>query len=312
MFYTLADYHTIIEEKVQMILPESVKIIIDKIINQLGVTIQSKISTIMNHYNDQRKHKSNHHSNRRSNNNSSSNVDWESVRSFKPTVIAEKEGPEKIMNDIRGSLNKMSQKNYETNRDLILEYMNMIPEQETIKQIANNIFEIASTNKFFSEIYSKLYKELSEKYEIFHTILEDFLQVFMDRLHSIRIVDQNIDYDAYCANNKINDANRAISLFITNLVKISVLSIDKVIDILYDIQQTIFENVRLTDKTNEIEELTEHFSILLLPMISLLKASERGQQILGKVKEMSEWKLKEFSSISSRAIFKYKDLVEKL
>jgi len=311
MFYTLADYHTIIEEKVQMVLPDSVKIIIDKMIKQLGVTIQtaySKVSTITNQYNDQRKHRSN----RRSNNNNSSNAEWEAIRSFKPTVIVEKEGSEKIMSDIRGSLNKMSQKNYETNRDLILGYMNMISEQETIKQIATNIFEIASTNKFFSEIYSKLYKELAEKYEVFDTIIHDFLKGFMERLHTIRYIDQNENYDAYCVNNKINDANKAISLFITNLVKMSVLSIDQVIDILYDIQRSICEMVQLPDKMNEIEELTEHLFILLSPMVSLLKGSERGQQILGKIKEMSEWKLKEFPSISSRAIFKYKDIAEKL
>jgi MIF4G domain len=311
MFYTLADYHTIIEEKVQTVLPDSVKIIIDKVIKQLGVTIQtvySKVSTITNHYNDQRKQRPN----RRPNNNNSSNADWETLRSFKPTVIAEKEGSEKIMSDIRGSLNKMSQKNYDTNRDLIIGYMNAISEQETIKQIANNIFEIASTNKFFSEIYSKLYKELAEKYEIFSITLQDFLKGFMDRLHNIRFVDQNIDYDAYCSNNKINDATKASSLFITNLVKISVLSIDQVIDILYDIQKTIYDNVQIPDKTNEIEELTEHLFILLSPLSSLMNESERGRKILEKIREMSEWKLKEFPSISSRAIFKCKDLVEKL
>lgn len=310
MFYTLADYSTIIEEKIQFILPDSVKTIIDKIIKQLGVTIQttySKVSTITNHHNDQRKPRSNHHSNRKS-----SNIDWETVRSFKPTVIAEKEGPEKIMSEIRGSLNKMSQKNYEKNRDFIFENISAISEDTTINQIANNIFEIASTNKFFSEIYSKLYKELAEKYDIFHTILQDFLKGFMDRLHNIKYVDQNNNYDEYCANNKINDANKAISLFITNLAKNSVLSSEVVIDILYDIQQSIFDMVKIPEKTNEIEELTEHLFIIFSPMISLLKESERGQQIFEKIREMAEWKLKEFPSISSRAIFKYKDLSEKL
>ena len=95
-------------------------------------------------------------------------------------------------------------------------------------------------------------------------------------------------------------------------MKISVLSIDQIIDILYDIQQSIYDKVQLLDKTNEIEELTEHLFIILLPMISLIKESEKGQTILQKIREMSEWKLKEFPSISSRAIFKYKDLVEKL
>ena len=298
MFYTISDYQTIIEEKVTAILPESVKTILDKITKQLGVIIQTTYKvTPSNEYKKQ-----NHRHHKKSN-----QPDWESVRSFKPTVIQEKDGLE---SDIRGSLNKMSQKNYETNRDFILDKIeSIIGNQEQLQQISNMIFEIASTNKFFSEIYSNLFKALADKYEIFHTILQNFLQGFMDRLHNIQFVDQNIDYDAYCANNKINDATKAISLFITNLVKNSVLSIDNVINILYDIQQTIFDKVRLPDKTNEIEELTEHLFIFISPLVSFLKGSEKGEEILRKIQEMSEWKLKEFPSISSRAIFKYKDLV---
>ena len=302
MFYTLTDYQTIIEENVSAILPESVKPILDKIVKQLGVTIQTVYTKISSMNDNKRQNNRNH--NKKS---SQNQPDWESVRSFKTTVIhQEKEGPE---SEIRGSLNKMSQNNYEKNRDIIFQKMDAITEPTKLQEIAHMIFEIASTNKFFSEIYSKLYRELAEKYAVFHTILNDFLHGFMDRLHSIRFVDQNVNYDAYCANNKTNDALKAISLFITNLVKNSVLSIDQIINILYDIQQSIFDKVRMPDKLNEVEELTEHFSILFLPMVSFIKGSEKGQEILQKICEMSEWKLKDFPSISSRVIFKYKDLV---
>jgi len=301
MFYTLTDYQTIIEENTSTILPESVKPILDKIMKQLGVTVQT-VYTKVSSMND---HKKQH--NRHNKKNNQQLQDWESVRSFKTTVInQEKDGPE---TEIRGSLNKLSQNNYEKNRDIIFQKMDSITEPTKMQQIAHMIFDIASTNKFFSEIYSKLFKELAEKYEIFHEILADFLEGFMNRLHSIRFVDQNVDYDAYCANNKTNDAMKAISLFITNLVKNAVVSIDKVINILYDIQQTIFEYIRMPEKTNEVEELTEHLFIIFSPMASLIKQHERGQEILQKIREMSEWKLKEFASISSRAIFKYKDLV---
>ena len=91
--------------------------------------------------------------------------DWENVRKtivFKPTKIVEKEGIEKIVNDIRVSLNKISVKNYDSQRDVIIENINNIMNTENenkaddMKLIVNSIFEIAINNKFLSELYAEL------------------------------------------------------------------------------------------------------------------------------------------------------------
>lgn len=308
MYYSLNDYQLILQEKIIGILPESTKIIIDKIIKQLGVSTPTFISKPANNY-EQRRGKVNH---RRANNNSSSNTDWETLRSFKPTVIVEKEGIEKIMSDIRMNLNKISAKNYDTNRDFILTHLESITTQEEVCSVANAIFEIASTNKFFSEIYSKLYKELTNKYEIFTTILQDFLKGFIERLKNLQYVDPNGNYDEYCKYNKLNDANKSISVFITNLVKNEVVSSETLYELILEIQEYIFDRVNVPEKINEIEEMTENLFLLFTNSISFMTNDENSKKIIENIRIMSQWKVKEFPSISSRAIFKYKDMVDKL
>ena len=185
--------------------------------------------------------------------NKSNESSWINTQSFKPTTIIDKTksegGTDKIMNDIRCSLNKISNKNYDTNRDIIIRLLNELVEkkreQTTIDadantdliKIGNNIFDIASTNKFFSEIYAKLYKDVSKEFpEIFNSILSIFLEGFTNTMKTICYVDQKDNYDDFCKYNKDNDKRKATSMFITNLVKNEVIHTDVLKNIIVTIQ----------------------------------------------------------------------------
>ena len=64
-----------------------------------------------------------------------------------------------------------------------------------------------------------------------------------------------------------------------------------------------------SDKTGEVDELTENVFIL---MGSLVKISKIPKDLHDKVLYLSQRKVKELPSISSRAIFKYVDLIERI
>jgi hypothetical protein len=134
----------------------------------------------------------------------------------------------------------------------------------------------------------------------------------MDRLRNIIYVPPNGNYDEYCKYNKINDANKATSVFIVNLVKNSVLKVDQLFELICEIQKYIFEMIEIPGKTNEIEEMTENLFLLITESITYMTDNENGKDIIENIRKMSEWKVKEVPSISSRAIFKYKDLMDKL
>ena len=109
----------------------------------------------------------------RNRNQSSDNENWETVRTvFKTTVIekANDEGVDKWIQDIRSCINKISNKNYDKQSTNIIEYIDKCVEnkdessetdnKENLKKIANFIFSVASTNKFYVDLYATLYVEL--------------------------------------------------------------------------------------------------------------------------------------------------------
>jgi len=259
---------------------------------------------------------------------------WQQLRTpFKPTAVMEKkEGSDKIMNDIRICLNKISLKNYENNRDLIIQSIRELVENnhmEDTEKIAHTIFEIASTNKFFSELYAELYKELIQQFSIFKDILNQFILGFTETMKNIKYVDPNDNYDEYCKYNKKNDARKATSVFITNLVKKGIVDPSTFSRLILEIQEIMNVYMDEPNRINEVEEITENLFLLITQSFSILlniynpvtlthnaelsaEEIDTTKSIFDKIDQFSQLKVKEKLSISSRAIFKYMDILDKI
>lgn len=301
--------------KIDYTLPQNVLQIIQQLTRKFGVSSVENVVKPRGEFSKDRKQHRFH---------SPKTMDdsWISARDFKPTtVIEKKEGTDKIMNDIRISLNKISNKNYDTNRDVIFEKINELIKFQTeslnetneLDKIANNIFEIASTNKFFSEIYARLYKELTEKFpEVFSEILNTFIQGFTETMKTIRYVDQNVNYDDFCKYNKENDKRKATSVFITNLVKFNVLEKEILFCMIKEIQATLDGYMGEENRTNEVEEITENIFLLLTNHLDILRLMDANNEIIEKIRKIGGMKQKEAPSISSRAIFKHMDILDKI
>jgi hypothetical protein len=258
-------------------------------------------------------------------------LSWENVRNFKTTKLEKKEGIDKKINDIRICLNKISAKNYDTQKETIFQHiqscLNEEEEEEdpdtsissesvrkeALQKVATAIFDIASTNKFFSEIYAKLYKSLIEISPVFHEILDSFVMHFMDSLQEIKYVDPNIDYDAFCAYNKQNDKRKASAIFMIHMMKVDILAISQVVPILSNLVVKIEENMETANRLNEVEEMTEVLFLFLQEGFTFLfhATSERIEidSIFAKIRTFATYKIKDKPSLSSRVIFKYMDLV---
>jgi len=307
-YYTLNDFNTILFDNFQYKLQTSVYDIISDLTLKLGITNQ-----LVEKKDDFQKGRI-----RKSKSTSKIEDTWEHIKPFKATVIIEKkEGSEKIMNDIRICLNKISMKNYETNKEQIIGFidslvMNNDNQESELEKIANTIFEIASTNKFFSDIYAELYKSLIQKFQVFQNVLNIFLERFTDSMRSIQYVDQTNDYDAFCKYNKMNDARKATSVFIVNLVKKSVLEEVVLLKLIMEIQSIVLEYVDMENKINEVEEITENIFLLVSESDSVMKKNEVwNSTVIQNIKMLSETKAKDKKSLSSRAIFKYMDIMDK-
>jgi hypothetical protein len=253
--------------------------------------------------------------------------DWNAGKSFKPTKIQTKEGIEKDINEIRVSLNKISNKTYETHRDLILTLVeNLIPDPDVedsdsihtiavvhLQRVAQFIFDIASTNKFYGEIYADLYKELVLKFDIFRTILNEFVSTYNETIKTIQYVDSNENYDAYCEYTKTNDRRRATAAFLMLLMNRSVLDTKTMVALILHFQTIFTEYIHIENRANEVDEITEVLFILIPTGKEILSTlPEWNESILPNLMIASKLKAKDLRSLSSRAVFKYMDLVKKV
>lgn len=251
--------------------------------------------------------------------NSAEDLSWENVRNFKTTKIEKKEGIDKRINDIRICLNKISAKNYDTQKDTIFQHIQeCITDSQSaelddaLKKIATAIFDIASTNKFFAEIYAKLYKSLVELYPVFNEVLHTFVENFVNSLQEIKYVDQNEDYDLFCVYNKQNDKRKASAVFLIHMMKIDALSVSTIGEILSKLVAKIEENMEIANHLNEVEEMTEVLFLFLqegYAFISTTSVSSSFSHVFDKIRKFATYKVKEKASLSSRVIFKYMDLV---
>ena len=97
------------------------------------------------------------------------NNNWENKIPFKTTEIVKKEGIDKLFTDIKGALNKLSIKNYDTIEPIVFGHIENIyqhPDFDSeivVPKIASLIFDFACINKTHSELYAKLYRILTDQ-----------------------------------------------------------------------------------------------------------------------------------------------------
>lgn len=250
--------------------------------------------------------------------NHSSSGNWNTVKPFKTTLLIQPaQGIEKHITDIRIALNKISVKNYIVQRDAILLSISAFEENDDvvdgIHKIAQAIFDTASTNKFFSELYATLYKELMIHIPVLSDILEEFINTYKSAIDNIIYVDADIDYDGFCVYMKLNERRKATASFIVMLMNQNVLESYRVEDIIRHFQEVFCKKIEDIGKNNEIEEIAETiFVFLTLGKVKLAKLPFWREYIIPTIISISKMKHSEHISLTNRSIFKYMDMVDTL
>lgn len=247
--------------------------------------------------------------------------DWEAIRAFQITQKHVSEGIEKNIDNIRGYLNKITDMNEEAMiKDIKVEISQLIDHgtsNEDMMKIGYSIFNIASSNSFYSALYARLFKSLMNDFDIFKNIFEDNFKEFINLFDSIEFVDPKKNYDKFCEYTKTNDKRRAMSLFVVNLMINQIISKEKIIEIIKQLQELITSYTRKVEKSNEIEELTENLCIIVTKSKNYLGKDETKDSWDNIVKNlefisMLKPKMKEYPSITNKTIFKHMDLLEEI
>jgi len=250
--------------------------------------------------------------------------DWTGIRtSFKTTKLDVKEGIEKDINIIRSSLNKISTKNYDSQRNIIIDFIsNFIDTKqldqpidehnENIKKIGYSIFDIASTNKTNSSQYAELYRDLIAKFDIFGLILTEFIGNFKNTISTIHYTDPAVNYDLFCSYTKSNDTRKSTTEFLVNLMKLDVVSKNTIIDIIQYFQKTVIQYISESGRIHEVEEIIENIYIFVSTGLVQLKTDESWSTIVENITTLSEMQPKKKPSMTSRAVFKCMDTLDKI
>ena len=252
-----------------------------------------------------------------------SSEEWETIRTFQTTKIEQKIGIDADLNDIRLYLNKLTDKTFLDMRNKIIEKIDLAcsssSEQEDAVKLGTLVYDICSTNKFYSKIFADLFAELASMYSWLNEHFKQNYKNIMEQYNNIQYVDSEKDYDGFCEMNKINERRRAITTFYLNLALNGFIKKEDLVRILKNILTTIMNMISVPDKKNEVDELTEIVGILFnKEMIDEVDddADEPenyyvlDKSILDTVGILAQKKAKDYPSLSNKAIFKYMDLVE--
>ena len=249
--------------------------------------------------------------------------EWESIRTFQTTKIEQKSGIDAEIDQIRLFLNKLTDKTFLDMREKIIAKLDIICAESTnaedITKMGTMLYELCSTNKFYSKIFADLFAEMASKYDWLMLIFDEKYKNIMAQYNDIKYVDSEKDYDGFCEMNKINEKRRAITSFLLHLTINGFIQKSELVNILKNLLTMIINIVNQNDRKNEIDELTENVAIifdkeLIDEVVDDADDEEDyyvgNQSIIDTVNSLAKSKAKDYPSLSNKSIFKYMDLIE--
>jgi len=303
--YDLSDFEDIINNGFVCALPCETISIISSLAEEVGAPTYVKTPVF---------EKRDMHKKRRSGNQNVTDSEWESIRDFKTTEINKRTGINKSIDDIRGIINKMALDNFEMKRDELFGLIDSILMEEesevNMERVGVILFDMVSGNKFYSELYANLYKDLMDKYDIFKSIFKRNFDQFLALFDTIKYINPDEDYDAYCDNNKVNEQRKALSMFFVNLMKHDIISHFDMIIIIEKLQSQINDYIHEENSCNKVEEVTENLFIIISNIKDELKNNAAYINIFKKIKQIADYSVKEKLSLSNKVIFKHMDLID--
>jgi len=258
---------------------------------------------------------------RKRNNNKSMEIlnddDWETIRTFQTTKIEQKIGLDVQIDLLRSHLNKMTEKNYTDIKNKIIEtienMMKEIVDSNDMTKLGTIIFEIASTNRFYSKMYADLYSDLINNFQIMEDIFQENFNNFMNLFDTIEYVEPNVDYNKFCKINKDNEKRKALASFFVNLMNNNIISKNKIVTIIRNLMNKIYNYINQDNMKNEVDELTENVAILYKKELfneNITYELIDNLTIPSIIEKLAHSKCKNYLSLSNKTIFKFMDLID--
>jgi hypothetical protein len=224
--------------------------------------------------------------------------------------IVDTESKEAIVQKLLVSLNKISKTNFDTQWNDIQEALQGLHKDDDIREALVEMFSVCTRTQSMTPLYSSLWSKLSEL-ELYNRLCEELLyekwggETFSDIVY----VDPEKNNDAFCLYTKKNAQRRAFTSFLVCLWKESRISSERMMEWILALLEKVelwVEN-KIENRRNELEEVSENLFLCLTSGQSF--DGTLGQNIREVVQRLSQTVTKEKPNMTSRAKFKYQDVV---
>ena len=210
---------------------------------------------------------------------------------------------DKVISDIKINLNKITEKNYEKIHISIINIINNFNTSEFIQDVCDLIFNIITTNKMNTKVYSKLFKELCNNNDRFNKILNDNIEEYCLSFNNINYVSPNENYNKFCEFIKDNENKNSLSLFYLNCFKEGIINIDKIKTIIEKCIELFKLNLDYDNNNVMCEELIGNIYILLNGLKEYSK-----EEIITVINKIHKDNIKTKKNYNNKIRFKIMDI----
>ena len=181
-----------------------------------------------------------------------------------------------------------------------------------LEKIGESIFDIGSKNKFWSKIYAQLYKDIIEEFPFMKDVCNKNFNKFKTIFRTINYVDSSVDYNLFCEYNKENEKRRALSKFFVLCANYNIINRGDVLNIVIELMGIINALLVQENYKNHVEELTENLKIIITNLDDEFKNTDSYEDIVNSLDDMSQLKIKDYSSLTNKILFNLMDIVDSL
>lgn len=240
-------------------------------------------------------------------NNIIGNRNYKLTPNFK-TVVKKVKKPDNIMNELRLNMNKLSVKNYRRQYEKMqVSLRELNSDAKERDECAILLFELASANLFFSELYADLYNKLYTEFEFLREPLTNSLKTFIASYKNIENMSDAKNYDTFCDIIKNNTKRIALLTFIIYLMKFNIVDGDMIMELTLYLVDNI-EGLLATRESDQIEQLSENLSVIIkLTGLQILSRGD-GKLVKAHIEKLAGAKPTDFEGLTFKTIFKYMDM----
>ena len=246
--------------------------------------------------------------------------DFAAIRDFKKTELKrDEEGVAKTKSKIRANLNKLTDKTYSKIhvqiKQEVNELMNEGANEEDYVELSQFIFDVASGNQFYGNLYADLFHELVEDYTFLKDVMNKQLSEFVKSMVHVETACPDTEYDKFCEINKKNERRRSLAAFMGHLLRVDCIDGDTIGDAIYGLITQSILWIRMKEGTMKenkvcVEEMGE-------VVYAFLKASgihaldlNMWEPILKNCISIAEMKREKNVCLTAKAKFKYMDIID--